>query len=185
MQRPVEPFRTQRLLLRLFTPRDLDALHSIFSRPDVTTYLDHGPLSLEATRDLLDRIVGYTGIDEAHGELRLAVVLPDSGELIGDVSLWRTSAEHAQGEIGFVVHPDHQGRGYAFEGMSELLRIGFEEAAFHRIVGRCEALNNASAGLMERLGMRREGHFRENAWIKEAWSSELVYAMLASEWAAR
>jgi RimJ/RimL family protein N-acetyltransferase len=185
MERPVEPIRTQRLLLRPFTPEDLDELHSIFSRPEVSTYLDHGPLSLDATRDLLGRIVTYTGFDDAHGELRLAVLLPDSGELIGDLSLWRTSAEHDQGEIGFVIHPDHQGRGYAFEGMSELLRIGFEEAGFHRIVGRCDALNDASAGLMERLGMRREAHFRENALIKEAWSDELVYAVLASEWAAR
>ena len=43
----------------------------------------------------------------------------------------------------------------------------------------------ASAGLMERLGMRREAHFRENELVKGAWSDELVYAMLASEWSAR
>ena len=185
MQRPVERLNTERLLLRPFTAEDLEAVHAIYGRPDVTTYLDHGPLSRDATRELLDRIVNYTGIDDDHGELRVAVLLPDSGELIGDLSLWRTSKEHAQAEVGFVLHPDHQGRGYAFEGMSELLRIGFEEVGFHRIVGRCAALNDASAGLMERLGMRREGHFRENAFIKEAWSDELVYAVLAGEWTAR
>ncbi len=183
--RPIDPIRTDRLLLRPFTPDDLDALHAMFGSEQVVRYLDHGPMTREATAALLDRIMPYSGIDEVAGALRLAVVLPGSGELIGDISLWRTSGEHRQGEIGFVIHPDHQRRGYAFEGMSELLRIGFEEAGFHRIVGRCAAPNTASAALMERLGMRREAHFRENMFVKGAWSDELVFAILASEWAVR
>jgi RimJ/RimL family protein N-acetyltransferase len=177
--------RTERLVLRPFTPGDLEALHAMFGDPDVTRYLDHGPLSRDAVSELLARISPLTGIDEERNGLRLAVVLQASGEVIGDVSLWRTSAEHNQAEIGFVLHPEHQGRGYAAESMRELLRIGFEEAGFHRIVGRCDAENAASAALMERLGMRQEAHFRQNERIKGAWSDGLVYAMLASEWSAR
>jgi RimJ/RimL family protein N-acetyltransferase len=177
--------RTERLLLRPFGPDDLDALHAMFGDPGVTRYLEHGPLSRDAVRELLARISAMTGIDAERNSLRLAVELRASGQVVGDVSLWRTSAEHNQGEIGFVLHPQHQGRGYAAESMRELLRIGFEEAGLHRIVGRCDAENSASASLMERLGMRREAHFRENELIKGAWSDGLVYAMLASEWLAR
>jgi RimJ/RimL family protein N-acetyltransferase len=184
MRRPIDPIRTQRLVLRPFTPGDLDALHAMFGDEEVSRYLDHGPITREAVAELLERISQYTGIDEGHGELRVAVELRSSGEVIGDFSLWRTSADHAQGEIGFVLLPAHQGRGYAAEGMRELLRIGFEQAGLHRIVGQCDALNRGSAMLMERLGMRREAHFRENMLIKDAWSDELVYAMLASEWGA-
>jgi RimJ/RimL family protein N-acetyltransferase len=176
---------TQRLLLRPFAPGDLDALHAMFGDEGVNRYLDHGPLSREAARELLARISPMTGIDAQRNELRLAVELRDSGQVIGDVSLWRTSAEHNTGEIGFVLHPHHQGRGYAVESMRELLRIGFAEAGLHRIVGRCDAENLASAALMERLGMRREAHFRQNELIKGAWTDGLVYAMLASEWSAR
>ncbi|HYN64659.1 MAG TPA: GNAT family N-acetyltransferase [Candidatus Limnocylindrales bacterium] len=176
---------TERLALRPFTPDDLDALLAMFGDPEVTRHLDHGPLSREAARELLARISPMTGIDAQRNELRLAVELQASGGVIGDVSLWRTSTKHNQGEIGFVLHPEHQGHGYASEGVRELLRIGFEEAGLHRIVGRCDAENTASAALMERLGMRREAHFRENERIKGAWSDGLVYAMLASEWAAR
>jgi RimJ/RimL family protein N-acetyltransferase len=176
---------TERLLLRPFTPGDLDALQAMFGDEGVTRYLDHGPLSREAVGELLARISALTGIDEERDGLRLAVELRASGQVIGDVSLWRTSAEHQRGEIGFVLHPKHQGRGYAVESMRELLRIGFEEASLHRIVGRCDALNLASAALMERLGMRQEAHFRQNELIKGAWSDGLVYAILASEWSAR
>jgi RimJ/RimL family protein N-acetyltransferase len=179
------PIRTERLVLRPFMPEDLDALQAMFSDPDVTRYLDHGPLSREAVGELLERISSMTGIDEHRNELRLAVELQASGQVIGDVSLWRTSIKHKQGEIGFVLHPEHQGHGYAVESMRELLRIGFQEAGLHRIVGRCDAENLASASLMERLGMRREAHFRENELIKGAWSDGLVFAMLASEWSAR
>jgi RimJ/RimL family protein N-acetyltransferase len=60
--------------------------------------------------------------------------------------------------------------------------------AFHAIHsdagGRTEARNVAFARVLEKLGMRREAHFVENEWVKSAWQCELVYAMLASEWAA-
>jgi RimJ/RimL family protein N-acetyltransferase len=176
---------TERLVLRPFTPEDFAALHDMFGDERVVRYLDHGPLSREAVRELLARISTLTGIDEEHDGLRLAVELRASGQVIGDVSLWRTSAKHNQGEIGFVLHPEHQGRGFAVESMRELLRIGFEEAGLHRIVGRCDAENRASAALMERLGMRQEAHFRQNELIKGVWSDGLVYAVLASEWSAR
>jgi RimJ/RimL family protein N-acetyltransferase len=179
------PILTERLVLRPFTPDDLGALLAMFGDANVTRYLEHGPLSREAVGELLARITPMTGIDADRNELRLAVELKASGQVIGDISLWRTSTKHNQGEIGFVLDPEHQGHGYAFEGVRELLRIGFEEAGLHRIVGRCDAENEASAALMERLGMRREAHFRENEFIKGAWSDELVYAMLASEWSAR
>jgi RimJ/RimL family protein N-acetyltransferase len=179
------PIRTERLLLRPFVPHDLDALHAMFGDPEVTRYLDHGPLSLDKVRELLARILPMTGIDAQRNELRLAAELRATSQVIGDFSLWRTSVKHGQGEIGFVLHPEHQGHGYALESMRELLRIGFVEAGLHRIVGRCAAENVASAALMERLGMRREAHFRQNELIKGAWSDELVYALLASEWSDR
>jgi RimJ/RimL family protein N-acetyltransferase len=93
------------------------------------------------------------------------------------------SETHRQGEIGFVLHPDHQGKGYASEAARAMLRLGFEQLDLHRVIGRCEARNDASARLMERLGMRREGHLVENEWVKGEWQSELVFAMLAAEWA--
>jgi len=66
-----------------------------------------------------------------------------------------------------------------------MLRLGFDELGLHRIIGRCDARNTASARLMERLGMRQEAHFRENERFKGEWGDELIYAMLAREWTER
>jgi RimJ/RimL family protein N-acetyltransferase len=65
-----------------------------------------------------------------------------------------------------------------------MLRLGFEVFELHRIIGRCDARNDASAGLMRRLGMRQEAHFVQNELFKGEWGDELVFAMLASEWEA-
>ncbi len=65
-----------------------------------------------------------------------------------------------------------------------LLSLGFEEMKLHRIVGRCDARNTASARLLERLGMRREAHLVQNEWVKGEWTDELIFAMLDGEWAA-
>jgi len=179
------PVATERLLLRVFAEEDLEALFDIQSREEVTRHLNWGPMSRDEARVMLERISKLTGFDGEGDGLRLAAIEKANGALIGDVSLWRVSREHNTAEIGFVLHPDHQGKGYAFEAMSVVLRIGFEEVGFHRIVGRCDARNTRSASLMERLGMRREAHLRENELIKGDWTDELIYAMLASEWAGR
>jgi len=66
-----------------------------------------------------------------------------------------------------------------------MLRLGFEEYGLHRIVGRLDARNTASARVLERLGMRREAHFRQNEIIEGEWTDEFVYAILRPEWQER
>jgi RimJ/RimL family protein N-acetyltransferase len=66
-----------------------------------------------------------------------------------------------------------------------VLRLGFEDMGLHRIIGRADARNEASTGLMSRLGLRKEAHFVRNEMVKGEWVDEVVYAMLADEWAGR
>jgi RimJ/RimL family protein N-acetyltransferase len=176
------PIATERLLLRPFELGDLEALHAVHSRPEVVRYLYWGPRSREELRETLAQRVRQTALKAAGDKLILAVVRRDSGELIGDVNLQWLSREHRQGEIGFVLHPDHQGRGFAREAAMAMLRVGFEDLGLHRIIGRCDGRNAASAKAMERLGMRCEAHLRQNEMVKGEWCDELVYAMLATEW---
>src|SRR3989304_4618422 len=85
----------------------------------------------------------------------LACEMKTTGEVVGDVVIQWVSREHALGEIGFIVHPDHQGHGYATEMTRPLLRIAFEDVGLHRLIGRAAARHTASARVMEKLGMRR------------------------------
>lgn len=185
MPDPTLPLRTERLLLRPFTDADLDWFHDLQSREDVTRYLIWGPQSRQETRAMLGRIKSLTSFESEGRGIRLAAVLPASGVAVGDISLWWRSREHRQGEIGFVIHPDHQGHGYATEAAAALMEVGFRQVGLHRIEGHADARNTASTRVMERLGMRREAQLRENEFIKGEWSDEVIYAILAAEWEAR
>ena len=133
-------------------------------------------------RVLLDRKIAGRRAEVEGDTLHLAIVPKGVARLVGDCVLTITSGPHRQGEIGFVVHPDHQGKGYATEAARTLLRIAFEDLGLHRVVGRLEARNAASARVLEKLGMREEAHLVENEWVKDEWQSERVYAMLDREW---
>jgi RimJ/RimL family protein N-acetyltransferase len=182
MLRPTYPLRTNRLLLRPYTDDDLAALFEIERLSETARYLYNEPLTLDATRPVLERRKAMTSIDDEHDDLLLALTLADSDAVIGHVNLERTSRDHRQGEIGYVLHPEHQGQGYASEAAALMLRLGFEELGLHRIVGRLDARNEPSARVLERLGMRREAHLHENEFVKGEWVDELVYAILADEW---
>jgi RimJ/RimL family protein N-acetyltransferase len=179
---PRWPLRTDRLLLRPFEEGDLDALHAIHSDERVARWLYNDPRTLEATQELLGRKVAGTMLREEGGWLSAAVVLRETGQLVGDVSLHWVSEAHRQGELGFLVHPTHHGKGYATEAARPMLAFAFETLGLHRVVGRLESRNAASARVLEKLGMRPEAHLVENEWVKGEWQSELVYAILDREW---
>ena len=175
---------SERLLLRPFTTSDFDALYAIQSRSDVARWLYWGPRSADEVRaELKKKMQGLT-LDHDGDGLSLAIVLKASSEVIGYGSLILVSAEHRQGELGYVIHPDHQGHGYATETARMLLQTAFHDLGLHRIIGRIEPRNDASARVLERLGMRREAHFVENEYVKGEWQSEAVYAILDREWRA-
>lgn len=185
MLKPSYPIRTDRLILRPYTPADLDALYAIHRLPQVARYLYWEPRDREQTREALERKINETALLEEGQSLTLAVELAATGELLGDVLLvWHSRAQRS-GEIGYVFHPGHHGRGYATEAARAVLELGFEGLDLHRLIGRLDARNEASARVLEKLGMRREAHFVDNEIVKGEWTSELVYAVLRREWHAR
>jgi RimJ/RimL family protein N-acetyltransferase len=175
------PIETERLRLRLLVPEDLAAVHAFESRADVCRWLYWGPRSDEECRAVLERKIARAR-DAPETGVALAVELKAGGELAGHTDLTLGAPEHRQGELGFVFHPDHQGRGYATEAARAMLALAFATYRLHRVEARAEPRNSASVRVLERLGMRLEGRLRENEWVKGEWQSEVVYGLLAREW---
>lgn len=183
--RPAYPIKTTRLLLRPFAATDLDAMHAYQSLPEVTRYLMWPPRSREEAVAALERRLAHPTLEKEGEVLVLAVEHQETGDLLGEVNLFWMSEKLRTGEFGFVFDPRHHGRGYAREAATEILRLGFEQMDLHRIIGRADARNAASTGLMTRLGLRKEAHFVKNEFVKGEWADEVVYAMLAEEWTSR
>jgi RimJ/RimL family protein N-acetyltransferase len=114
----------------------------------------------------------------------VAVILRDSGEMVGDVMLSWHSAKHRGGEIGYVINPDFQGHGYATEASRALLEMAFAQLGLHRVIARIDSRNHPSARVLRRLGMRQEAHLVHNEWFKGEWTDEIDFAMLEDEWRA-
>jgi RimJ/RimL family protein N-acetyltransferase len=93
--------------------------------------------------------------------------------------------KHDQGEIGYALGIDYRGRGYATEAAEGLMEYAFSSLGLHRIQATTSADNPDSYKVMERLGMRREGHLREATVRDGQWVDELIYAILEPEWRAR
>jgi RimJ/RimL family protein N-acetyltransferase len=179
------PLETERLVLRAFRETDFDAVFAMRSNADVARYLYWEPESEDAARRALAKKLASVALHSEGDVLALAAVERSSGELVADMILHWVSSEHSLGEIGYIVDPGHAGRGFATEAAAPLLAIAFDELGLHRVIGRAEARNGASARVLEKLGMRREAHLVENEFVKGEWQSEVVYAMLDREWRSR
>nr|WP_237503828.1 GNAT family protein [Streptomyces sp. SID8375] len=171
--------------MRPVTDDDFAAIHAYQRLPEVCRYLYWGPHDEAASRASVADKATRTTLRASGDFLQLAVVVRETGTLVGDVTFVWNSREHRQGGIGYVFHPAHTGHGYATEASRALLKLGFEELQLHRIQAELDGRNTASARLLERLGMRREGHLRENEFLDGEWSDEVIYAMLAREWRDR
>ncbi len=173
--------KTARLLLRDFEPDDWPALHDVESHADVARYQSFEPRTPEESRAYV-----IAACEEAAQDTRqtydLAVVLIAEGLLIGRCGLGLTNRDLGEGMLWYTIHPSYWGQGYATEAAHGLLAFGFGELRLHRIWADCDPANLASVRVLEKLGMRREGHLLENAWIKGAWADSLIYAILDREW---
>lgn len=177
------PIVTERLTLRLMTADDLDDVVAYQGREDVCRYLLHGPRSRE---DLVPRIAEWgaaTRMTQDDDYLQLAIQLEQ--RVIGHMYLHLASAENLQGEIGWTLHPDFFGHGYATEASRALLDLTFDTMGLHRMRAELDPRNDASIALCRRLGMRHEATFRQDLWFKGEWADTGIYAILAEEWAAR
>ncbi len=182
---PSYPVETERLLLRpVERERDVEAMHSYRSIPEVCRYVPFSPGTLEEMGERLADPERIRSVIEAEGQvLSLAIEVRETGQMIGDLVLFWHSDKDRHAEVGYVLHPDHEGHGYATEATRALVDLCFDEAGAHRVSARLDQRNTASARLLERLGFRREAVFVEGEWFKDEWTTLVVYAVLDREWA--
>jgi RimJ/RimL family protein N-acetyltransferase len=176
------PIETDRLVLRAHRREDLDDLVRFHSDPEVVRHVPWPVRDRAATAETLETKLGQTSLDAPGQWLVLAVEVRATGTVIGEVLLkW---ASDRQGELGFAFGRDHQGRGYAAEAATSMLRLAFDDLGFHRVSAVVVEGNAASSRLLERLGFRQEGRFVDGVFFKGGWATQLVYGLLDDEWRA-
>jgi RimJ/RimL family protein N-acetyltransferase len=174
---------TERLVLRRFRTADAQTLAEYRSDPEVARYQ-----SWDAPFPLLraeTAVANFMASDPGKaGWFQYAVERAEDKALIGDVAV-HLHDNLKQAEIGFTLATAYQKRGYATEAVAAVLDRLFRVQGLHKVTGECDARNRNSAALMERLGFSREGHLRQQTWIKGEWTDDLIYGLLAEEWLLR
>lgn len=167
---------TERLLLRRYQEEDLQDLFEYLSDQEVVKYEPYQPLTLEEAKENLKWRIST--------EEMVAVELKASHKLIGNVYLGKRDFEAL--ELGYVFHRNYWGNGYAEESCRALMKQAFADG-IHRIYAECDPDNERSWKLLERLGFRREAHFRENVYFwkdeegRAIWKDTYVYAKLKGD----
>jgi RimJ/RimL family protein N-acetyltransferase len=175
----------ERVALRRFRPEDVAQFVAYRSVPEVARYQSwDAPYPREEGERFVREIMA-THPDTAGEWFQFAVALRVTGQLIGDCAVMPQADDPRQCVIGFTIAPGYQGRGYGTEAVRLLVSYLFTARGKHRISAYCDPRNAASAALLERLGMRQEGHLRQSTWAKGEWTDDLLYALLHDEWQRR
>ncbi|MBP2651210.1 MAG: acetyltransferase, ribosomal protein N-acetylase [Firmicutes bacterium] len=175
------PLETSRLILRSLEQNDLADFLAYRSNAEVARYQYWEPFTLaQASKYIQAYKNNKPGIP---GEwFQLGIVDKATNRLIGDCALKLDAVDPRNAEIGCNLAQDDQHKGLATEALTCLLDYAFRQLTVHRVAAITDCENVASVKLLERLKLRREGHFVKNVWFKGEWGSEYSYAILEEAW---
>ncbi|SET26891.1 GNAT family N-acetyltransferase [Paenibacillus sp. NFR01] len=173
--------KTERLFLRQFSEQDIDPFYSYRSNPVVAEFQPWGKYQYDDAVSFVRRQI--TNVPGQPGTwFQFAIALVETDQFIGDCALHTLLDEPRIVEIGFTLAEEHQGKGYASEAVKLLLTFVFEQLNKHKVIAFTDVRNESSIRLLERVGMRREGHLLENYFSNGQWVNEYQYSILQSEW---
>ena len=172
------------MIIRRFQDKDLAAFVEYRNDPEVARYQGWNSISRPQAQSFIQELKKIEpGIPGQW--FQFAVEHKASGELAGDLGLCVTVQDARQAQLGVSFAHAHQHQGLATEAVTSMLDFAFINLDLHRVIAIVDAENGPSARLMERAGLRREGHFLKNTWFKEHWADEFLYAVLQAEWLPR
>jgi [ribosomal protein S5]-alanine N-acetyltransferase len=179
MQLNFNPFpvlTTERLVLRRMIAADAQEMLFLRSDPGVLKYIDRAPART------IDEVITFIelidkGID-ANDAINWAIALKDNPTLIGNICIWNVQKDNYRAELGYVLHPDWQGRGIMHEAMQAVLHYAFHTMTLHSIEANVIPENSASVRVLERSGFVREAYFRENHFSGGQFRDAAVYSLL-------
>ena len=171
---------TERLILRKISLDDVDDMYEYAKNAKLTEYLTWSP---HPDKAYTFEYVSYLQTRYKSGEFfDWAIILKESGKMIGTCGFTRFDFRHNFGEIGYVVNPDYQGRGIATEAVGAVMRFGFDNLALNRIECRYMIENEASRRVMEKNSMIFEGTLRNGMLVKGSYRDIGICSILQSEY---
>jgi len=172
-------FATKRLRLRAFRASDIEAMHALYADADNLRYWSTPPsANLGATRRMMNWHLAY----RPGNYVIWAVEESKSRKVIGMINYHHRNLREKRVDVGWLILPQHQGKGYMTEAGRALLRHLFDNLGVHKVEALIERANKPSAALAKRLGFRLEGGPIRDRWLVSGqWHSVMLYGLIAGE----
>lgn len=172
---------TERLILRDFVKEDWRRVLEYQSDPLYLRYYEWTERTPEAAQEFVGWFLEHQK-QNPRIKFQLAVTLKSNSQLIGNCGIRMDHTNAFQADIGYELDPKYWNHGYATEAAHAIVDFGFHNFGLHRVWSWCVADNLGSAHVLEKLGMRREGHLRQNEYYRDRWWDTFMYAILVDEW---
>lgn len=171
---------TGRLLLRKIRLSDAADMFEYSKNPDVTKFLLWDPHpNVEHTRNYIDYLQDRYRDGKYYD---WALILRDSGKMIGTCGFSAIYPEHRYAEVGYVLNPAFRGQGYSGEALSAVLDFAFRKMMLNRVEARCVDENASSERVMQKVGMKFEGIARSALFVKGEYRNIKIYSILRDEY---
>jgi len=167
--------------MRPLSPDDAEAILRYRSDPVINRHQGWIPSTIQDVIDFIETRISST-IDIADTWYQFVLIRKDTGELIGDVGLHFFDAALKQVELGCSIDKNYQGNGFATEALREAMHYVFVKLDKQRIVASVDPRNSKSIALIERLGLKKEAHYKERFQIRGEWVDDVIYAIQKEDW---
>lgn len=178
------PLRTKRLVLRELREEDWVDARALDTDPEVVRFQSNDVLDEAGTKAYLARNIA-SAAESPRRVFDFALTFPGEDRFLGRAGFHVQRPEHREAMVWFQLRRDLWGQGLVTEALTAVLDFAFFEQMVHRCYGDCDPRNVASARVMEKVGMKREAHLRQNWWLKGEWCDSWIYGVLEAEWRAR
>ena len=177
---PMPILFSERLFFRTMRKSDYRDMYEYAKQDRVTEYLLWKPHPDEDyTYDYLDYVESRYRVGDFYD---WALVLRDSGKMIGTCGFNYFDKINNSAEIGYVLNPAYWNQGIATEAVKTVIRFGFVELDLNRIEARHMIGNNPSGRVMEKCGMKHEGILRSAVLVGDEYKTVSVYSILYGEY---
>ncbi len=171
---------TQRLILRPYTLSDAKELQRLIGERVVANTLLNVPHPYEdgVAEEWISK---HPKEFEEEKAVQFAITHREKGYLIGGVGL-RLDKIHENAEMGYWIGNPYWKNGYCTEAAGAVMKYGFEVLGLNRIIARHMTRNPSSGKVMQKIGMKHEGHLRQD---KKRWGKfeDLeIYGILKSDY---
>jgi len=174
-----QELRTARLLLRSYDSEDIPALVRLAGAKEIaatTVQIPH-PYAEENARTFLAKA---NEDFRAGRSITFAISALPGRELCGAVGL-NIAEPHRHAELGYWIGVPFWNKGFATEAARATVAFGFQMLGLHRIFAHHFAGNTASQRVLEKIGMRHEGRFRQHIRKWDRYIDIENYGLLAEE----